>query len=179
MSGKIFTVVAAAVLGLTASMSACAVDTGTVEFGSGNRTQMLRVGLESQWENHWFDSNGTYWGGYWLYDLSEWRGNRYQNVVDQTQTLTDIGVTPVFRFQRSGGVGPYFEAAIGAHWQSQVYNNNGRRQSTNFQFGDHIGVGYQGNEWGASLKFQHFSNGGIKHPNYGVNLVVAGISKKF
>ncbi|MFZ6775118.1 acyloxyacyl hydrolase, partial [Undibacterium sp. SXout7W] len=54
-----------------------------------------------------------------------------------------------------------------------IYNNNGRQFSTNFQFGDHIGVGYVlNNGWDLSFKIQHYSNGGVKHPNPGGNFAV-------
>lgn len=156
-----------------------AVDSGSVEFGTGNRTQMIRVGLQSDWSDQWWAGNGSHLGGYWNYDLAQWRGNRYQNIPDQTQNITDIGITPVFRYQMDGRVGPFFEAAIGAHILSDLYDNNGRKLSTRFEFGDHLAVGYQAADWAGTLKIQHFSNGGIKHPNYGVNWVVLGVSKRF
>ncbi|MFZ6816534.1 acyloxyacyl hydrolase, partial [Undibacterium sp. Rencai35W] len=39
---------------------------------------------------------------------------------------------------------------------SDIYDNNGRKFSTNFQFGDHIGVGYVlANGWDLAVKIQH------------------------
>ena len=46
--------------------------------------------------------------------------------------------------------------------------------STAFEFADHLGVGYVfANQWELGAKLQHYSNGGIKHPNSGVNWFVA------
>jgi hypothetical protein len=46
------------------------------------------------------------------------------------------------------------------------------RLSTHFQFGDHIATGYVfDNNWEVALKLQHFSNGGYKKPNTGINYI--------
>ena len=47
--------------------------------------------------------------------------------------------------------------------------------STKFQFGDHIGVGARfgaANRHDLGLRLQHVSNGGIKNPNPGINLLL-------
>ena len=69
--------------------------------------------------------------------------------------------------------GWYAEAGIGAHVLSALYDNGGKQLATRFQFGDHVGAGYvfaNGAELGLSV--QHFSNGGIKKPNDGVNFAI-------
>jgi hypothetical protein len=160
--------------------SAHAVDSTSFEFATGNKTKMARVGLQWKWERQWFRSNGTHLGGYWDLTLAQWRGDRFEDVEGRTQNITDIGITPVFRFQRDDLKGPYVEAGIGAHYLSEHYNNNGRQLSTNFQFGDHLGIGYVfRNNLDVGLKFQHFSNGGIKEPNNGVNFAVVRVSYPF
>jgi lipid A 3-O-deacylase len=164
----------AALLALLAAQSACAADgwinSASFEAGTGNKTQMLRAGVQSDWSVRWFASNGTHLSGYWDATLSEWRANQYQNVAGATQNITDIGFTPVFRFENDNKRGFYAEGAIGFHRLSQLYNNDGRRLSTLFEFGDHIGAGYIfDNNWEAGMKIQHFSNGGYRHPNSGVN----------
>jgi lipid A 3-O-deacylase len=142
------------------------------EFATGTRTQMVRGGVTSDWSSRWFQSNGTHLSGYWDASAGAWRGNRFQNVPGATQKLFDIGFTPVFRFQRDDKKGFYAEAGIGIHYLSKLYDNNNNRLSTNFQFGDHIGVGYVfDNKWELGMKIQHFSNGGFKKPNSGVNFV--------
>ncbi|MFZ6876407.1 acyloxyacyl hydrolase [Undibacterium sp. Di27W] len=169
---RISSLIAIAVTAMCASTPVLAVDSASLEFATGNKTKMLRAGLQSNWDNQWFSSNGTHVGGYWDYILAEWRGNNFQG-KGGTQNLTDIGVTPVFRFQNDSKKGFYGEAGIGLHMLSEIYDNNSRHFSTNFQFGDHIGVGYVTKDgWDLSFKIQHYSNGGIKHPNPGVNFAV-------
>ena len=161
-------------LALTAiQLPACALDSFSTEIGTGTKTQMLRVGLQSNWNQAWFESNGTHLSGYWDFNLAAWRGNAYRNVKGQTQNLYTVGATPVFRFENSNKLGWYAEGGIGANYVSDLYNNDGNQLSTHFQFGDHIGAGYVfGNKLDVGFKLQHYSNGGYKKPNTGVNFVV-------
>ena len=63
---------------------------------------------------------------------------------------------------------------------STRFNNDGREMGSNFQFGDHVGVGYKfenGSE--VTLKFQHFSNAGYREPNPAVNFVTVSYGYYF
>lgn len=148
------------------------IDSVSAELASGTRTQMVRAGVQSDWSARWFQSNGTHLSGYWDASFGAWRANRYKNVPGATQNLTDIGFTPVFRFERDDKKGLYVEGGIGVHRLSKLYDNNDYRLSTLFQFGDHVGIGYVfDNKWEVGAKIQHFSNGGYKKPNTGVNVL--------
>ncbi|MDB5854546.1 MAG: acyloxyacyl hydrolase [Herminiimonas sp.] len=174
--------VIAASLHLSPSIAADSImpSSYSAEFAAGNRTQAARVGAQWKWERSWWNSNGTRIGGYWDADIARWHGTRNDNIPDKVQNLWEIGVTPVFRFERDTGLGPYAEAGIGAHLLSAKYSNNGRQLSTHFQFGDHIGVGYVfSNRLDLGLRFQHFSNGGIEQPNSGVNFATLRASYAF
>lgn len=157
-----------------------AVDSFSVEFGTGDKTKMLRLGAQWKWDKTWWRSNGTHLGGYWDATISQWRGNRFRNIPGDTQNITSVGITPVFRFQNDSLKGLYAEAGIGAYLLSELYDNNDQQLSTRYQFGDHIGVGYVfANNADISLKIQHFSNGSIKKPNDGVNFAVVRVSFPF
>lgn len=155
------------------------VDSASFEIGGGSKVQMVRVGAQSDWNRHWLPYGGYHLSGYWDATLAQWRGNAHRNVPGQHQNLTVIGLTPVFRFERDDKQGLYAEGGIGANLFSQLYNNDDRRLSTAFEFGDHIGVGYVLDKWDLGVKIQHYSNGGIKHPNSGVNWFVAKASYRF
>ena len=164
----------------TLTPTATAVDSASVEFGTGDKIKMVRLGAQWKWDKMWWHSNGTHIGGYWDLTLAQWRGNRFRNIPGNHQNITAIGITPVFRFQNDSRKGFYAEAGIGAHLLSELYNNNDQQLSTSFQFGDHIGVGYVfANNADISLKIQHFSNGSIKKPNDGVNFAVIRASFPF
>ena len=161
--------------------STCAaVDSTSLELATGNKTQMARVGAQWNWDNKWFQSNGTHLSGYWDLTAAEWRQNRYQNIPGNTENIYDIGVTPVFRFQKDSKLGFYGEGGVGAHYLSDRYDNNSRKFSTKFEFGDHIGIGYIfSSKWEVAFKLQHFSNGGIKKPNSGANFAVIKAAYQF
>lgn len=148
------------------------IDSVSVDVGAGEHVQMVRFNAAKDWDNKWFQSNGTHLGGYWELSTGIWQENRYKNVVGAEQKLWDIGFTPVFRFQNDNKKGMYYEGGIGVHMLSKLYNNSDNRLSTHFQFGDHIAAGYVfDNNWEVAVKLQHFSNGGYKKPNSGVNFL--------
>ncbi len=155
-------------------------DSASLELGTGNKSQLVRAATQWDWGTKWWQSNGTHIGGYWDLSLAEFRQNKYQNIEDQTKNFTDIGFTPVFRFQKDDKKGLYAEAGVGVHLMSHLYDNNGRRFSTAFEFGDHVGFGYVfNNGLDLGLRVQHFSNGSIKEPNNGANFAVLRTAYRF
>jgi lipid A 3-O-deacylase len=155
-----------------------AIDAVSLEFATGNRTQISRVG--AQWDPHQqFDLWGTDIHTYYRAELAYWKAGFYLDQPQLTQHLWDIGLTPTFRLEGSDRHGAYSELGIGAHLLSAVYDVNGRRESTHLQFGSHVAAGYVwSNDIDLSLKIQHVSNAGIKHPNMGVNFLAVRIARK-
>ena len=162
--------IASVCVGLAHS-AAHAIDSVSVDYAAGRHVQMARLGVQSEWSSRWFQSRGYHIGGYWDFSVAQWRGTRYRNTSEQTQNLTSVGITPVFRWQQDNKKGMYIEGGIGAHLMSELYNNENKAFSTRFQFGDHLGLGYVfKNKLDVGLSFQHFSNANIKKPNPGINL---------
>ena len=169
-----------AVLAGAPSASAFDLHGASVETASGNDTKMLRLALQRDIRPTWFRSGGRHLGAYWDLSLAGWRGESYRDHPGVRQTLTDVGLTPVFRYRRDDRLGWYGELGIGIHHLSGHYDNGGEQLSTRFQFGDHLGAGYVfDNGLDLGLKFQHFSNGGVKEPNGGVNFVVIKAGFRF
>ena len=154
-------------------------DSASLEIGGGREVQMVRVGGQSQWDKQWFKSNGAHLSGYWDTSVALWRGTAYRNVQGEHQYIADIGFTPVFRYQANSKQGWYAEAGVGLNLLSKRYDNDDDRLSTHFQFGDHIGAGFVAGKWDLGFKLQHFSNGGYKKPNSGVNFVVLKAARSF
>lgn len=162
------------------SPASVAADSVSIEFGVGDKVKMARLGAQWKWNSMWWRSNGTHIGGYWDASIAQWRGNQFRNISGNTQNISALGITPVFRFQNDTLKGFYAEAGIGAYLLSELYDNNNHQLSTRFQFGDHIGVGYVfANNTDVSLKIQHFSNASIKKPNDGVNFAVVRVNFPF
>lgn len=175
---KLLVLILTSTITLSAHSHESIVDSVSVEYGSGNKTNLLRVALQNNWSTPVWRYSKSQIDGYWDFSLAQWRGRRYQQ-MDSHQWITAIGVTPVFRWQKSEQRGLYGELGIGAYLLSELYNNNGRRFSTRFQFGDHIGVGYRWDQAEFGLRFQHFSNAGIKKPNHGVNFFTIRYAHQF
>lgn len=157
-----------------------AIDSMSVDLGAGAKTQMLRLGLQSNWQSKWFESNGSALSGYCDVNLATLRGNQYRNVKGAHQSVTELGFTPVFRWGQTNRQGFYLEGGIGVHWLTGLWDNDGNQLSTHFQFGDHVGVGYVfANKVDVGVKLQHYSNGGYKKPNTGINYAVAKVGFAF
>ncbi|NRR33991.1 acyloxyacyl hydrolase [Oxalobacteraceae bacterium] len=156
------------------------IDSVSLDFATGSKIQMMRVGVQKDWDARWFQSNGTHLSGYWDASAAYWRGTQANNIPGAHMHLTDLGFTPVFRFQNDTKKGLYYEAGIGVHRLSDLYNNDDNRLSTRFQFGDHLALGYVfANRWEVAAQIQHFSNGGYKKPNSGVNFLAVKAAYHF
>ncbi len=154
-------------LGACLAAPAAAIDGVSFEAGGGDGTRMWRAGVQWDWNKRWLAGGGWHLGAYWDLQLGRWSADARPG---NAGSLIDVGLTPVFRFQRDDLAGPYAEAAIGFHFLSER-SIGAKRFGTSFQFGDHIGVGYRfGRQgWDVSLRLQHLSNGGIEKPNPGIN----------
>ncbi|MGZ8156868.1 MAG: acyloxyacyl hydrolase [Burkholderiales bacterium] len=171
-------VAVAALVALTAA-PAHAIDGVSLELGTGDGVDMGRAGVQWDWNVRWLQGANWHVGGYWDVALGYWK--RRDTAPDQHDDLVDLGVTPVFRFQPNGFVGPYVEAGIGFHLLSHSSIGD-KRMSTAFQFGDHIGIGYRfgaKSGYDVGYRFQHVSNGGIKHPNSGINFHQVRVQYRF
>ena len=155
------------------AVPAYAVDGVSVEYGKGSdAADMARVGLLWDWNKSWFNDGDWHLTGFWDASLGQWRG--HSNTKTNNQTITDIGLTPVFRFEQKNpsGMAPYLEGAIGFHLITPTFLNSDRKFATAFQFGDHVGLGVRFGEhhqFDLGYRYQHLSNGSIKAPNQGIN----------
>jgi hypothetical protein len=154
-------------LGLMVSPMAHAVTGAGFELGRGNdSTQLARVTARWDWNNYWSLSQNWVASGFWEVGLGHWQGDRVG-----AEKIWDLGFTPVFR-ARSGVSLFYLEGAIGAHWLSSSKVNERRSLGCRFNFGDHVGFGWNFGEkdrYELGYRFQHLSNCSIKQPNDGIN----------
>ncbi len=153
------------------SGSVLAVDGVSVEYGNGDAADMARVGALWNWDKQWFTEGDWLVTGFWEASLGTWRGN---SAAGNNQTITNLGVTPVFRLQQKNqaGFAPYAEAAIGLHLISPTFIYANRHFGSSFQFGDHLGFGARfgdHQQFDLGYRYQHVSNGGFKKPNQGIN----------
>jgi lipid A 3-O-deacylase len=143
-----------------------------VQAGSMSGTRSLTVGLAWDGDRRWGLGSGEL-GSYLELALSRWRYDSATGAGEDS--LTQVALTPVFRWRPDAGASPWFlEAGVGLSLTSKLYETPAKRFSTSFNFGSHLGVGRNFGTHGEhelSLRAEHFSNAGIRHPNPGENFV--------
>jgi hypothetical protein len=159
---------------------AWAPDKWFVQAGVAEGTRMGAVG--AMWQAPWL--RDYEWGnvtGYFELSLGRW----VSHLDDGTRSsawVTQVGITPVLRWQPFRSSRWFTEAGIGVNLLDPIYRSSDKRFSTAFNFGDHVGIGVQFGEARAqelTLRLQHFSNAGIKDPNPGENFVQLRYSSRF
>lgn len=153
---------------------------GFVQAGTAQDTHQLTIGLTWDWNRRWDLWSGEI-TGYWEGSISQWS---YPSAESRrTAWLAQVGAIPVFRYRPDAGASPwFFEAGVGVTFTTNVYETDRKRFSTSFNFGDHLAVGRNfgaHREHELALRFQHFSNAGIKHPNPGENFVQIRYLRRF
>lgn len=149
-----------------------------VEIGYGTgieNTKLLR--LDSQWRfrPQMYKGNRIEIIGIGQLSAGIWKGDR---------DIFNLSATPILRLQssaRSRIFAPYIEAGIGLHYISEIQMRR-RVLSTNFQFGDHAGIGFvigRSRAVDICYLFQHHSNASIKRPNSGINFHIIRIGYSF
>jgi len=141
-----------------------------VQLGDGDRTRTATVGLD--WRLPWKSegANGDF-SGYLEASIGRWWID--DGGMRRSPWVSQVGLTPVLRWRFGSGAQPWFaEVGIGLNVLSPLVHDEHRRFSTKFNFGDHLAVGHRlGKADEIALRLQHFSNGGIRQPNPGINFV--------
>ncbi|MGB5474901.1 MAG: acyloxyacyl hydrolase [Gammaproteobacteria bacterium] len=147
------------------------INAAAIAFGESDdsdESDVYRVSFQKKWRHSWFDGGAWFLGGYWDTGLT-----RIKADSGHTDTVYDINLTPVFRYQRdaglSSGVTPFAEAGFGLHLLTDTHVGN-NKLSTAFQFGSLIGVGVGFGEHGQyelTYQYTNLTNADIKKPNDG------------
>lgn len=161
--------------GLFVGPSAIAQDGAPAPLGGfsaqlGNGHHASRVGLS--WETPpWWGWAGGARQGRWT-AVTEWGAARWAAHSDLLpSSVWQVSVTPLVRYWTASQPGLFFEAGIGASVFRHTHFADDAI-STAFQFGDHLGMGYQtATQHRISLRLSHYSNAGIKSPNPGLTVL--------
>lgn len=158
--------------------SAAAIDGVSVAGGGGSDASIARVGIQWDWNKRWLAVGNWHLNGYWDLTLAQW----FAHSAYQSHDITNLGFTPVFRFEQSDQRGLYLDLGVGVNLISRTSLNYSKNYSTAFQFGDQAGVGYRfggKGEHDLQLQAQHLSNASIKRPNNGINFLMLRYEYRF
>ena len=143
-------------------------------WGVGEHYQRIALNYEtpSFW-NHEFSGEWGRLEAVGEFSLAYWKAEGSRSPGSMWQ----LGATPFLRWWTSDRF--FIEAGIGVNGFSRTKFAD-KTISTAFQFGDHIGVGYQLTQNSRlGLRFSHFSNASIKRPNPGLNVLQASYIYQF
>ncbi|ARQ76137.1 MULTISPECIES: acyloxyacyl hydrolase [Pseudomonas] len=159
---RLFCLAALAAAALGPSLAAQAAG---LEFAVGHTsesTMTYRLGLKSDWDKSWLQSDVGRLTGYWDGAYTYWEG-------DKSSASNSLSFSPVLVYEFAGeSVKPYLEAGIGVALFSHT-EVEGNRLGSAFQFEDRLGFGLRfagGHEVG--IRATHYSNAGISSRNDGV-----------
>lgn len=110
--------------------------------------------------------------GYFEADFGRWTVE-HQGVTSSSWA-TQLGLTPVLRLRHDADSPWFAELAVGGNYILPLFQSGSKRFSTKFNFGDHLAIGRQfgvARHQEVALRLEHFSNGGIDHPNPGENFL--------
>lgn len=159
---KLLCLAAVAVVTLGHTFTAQAADVSLSVGQTGDSTMVYRLGLQSNWDKSWWQTDVGRLTGYWDGAYTFWEG-------DETASNHSLSFAPVFVYEFAGeSVKPYIEAGIGvAAFSSTEIESN--KLGSSFQFEDRIGFGLRfagGQEIG--VRAIHYSNAGLTSANDGV-----------
>jgi hypothetical protein len=80
------------------------------------------------------------------------------------RSLDDIGLTPVFKIKADTSSPWYAEVGVGLHYLTDIHIKD-YSKSTQFQFDDQLGLGWENDNLRIGYRFMHVSNANIALPN--------------
>jgi len=164
---------------LPGAVPAAPPDFMEVEAGRGQKVNVagVAVGGNTAWQAH---AVGLEWNLKWQARLQHWRAD---SELGGQKSLNLVGFTPVLRATRGPERDARFFVDVGVGVNLLSAHQIGNRQlSTNFQFGEYLGVGYvfgAQRRYELALRAQHVSNAGIDKPNQGLSYASIDLRYRF
>lgn len=147
-----------------------------VKYGQASSNDYQRSGIGLRFDPLWSATPGTL--QITLRPELELSQLHYSGNGSGPTQVSEGGAIGMLRIQHAGeGIRPYAEVGLGL----ALFSNDriGQRDlSSHGQFSEHIGVGLDFDQhWSLGLMYSHYSNGGLKQPNNGIDLqqIVLGV----
>lgn len=174
-------------LALLAAFAACApaqaqLQPGAVFVQAGKgEDSMTAASVGALWPWAW---RKQAWGGEFSGNtevfLSTWRADA---IGGGKRSYNQVGIVPLVRYTFDQGRSPWFaEIGIGLSMLDRQFVTPTKTFATRWNFSDNLAIGRSfgaKNEHEVSLRWQHSSNGGAKHPNPGLDIGLVRYAYRF
>ena len=170
-----------AVVFLLTATAASARDGMAVAVGSEPGADFVQVAYDLGWPGTLWQRRRLELGLRVEFGAAYWSADQYgAGRVD----LGDFSVTPVLRLSHpvSSTIDLYAEGGVGVHYFTRTVLSSDVELSTRFQFGDLVGFGIAfgaRRQFDVAVRYLHVSNGGIRDPNGGADLLVGRFAYRF
>ncbi len=146
------------------------------QVGSGDGVDSVTAGLQWAWPRQPLLFGGGALRGYVELAIGRWAAH---DGATGRAISTQIGIAPTLRYSFAGWPQWFVDAAIGVNAITPIFRRGEDEFSTVFNFDEHLGIGYHpaGSDWEWTLRYQHFSNGGVRKPNPGQDFIQLRIGR--
>ena len=151
------------------------------QVGAGRATGSLSVGGGWRWKHAWMVRDSLVLSGRWDITVGRWRAD-LDGEKDDQHWVTQVSVVPTLRLSGLSDRGFYGEIGSGPVMLMPIFQNRDRYFSTEFNFQSHLALGYvlgRRAEHDIGLRIEHFSNGGIREPNPGMEIASLRYTYRF
>jgi len=126
---------------------------------------IYKLGIQKNFNTKLYSNDFGYLSGFYDLSISYWdcKGNSVQA----------LSLAPVFTYSFNSPIfnkTPYIYYGVGGAYISEKTTEQ-KDFSSHFQFENRIGLGLKSNKYEIDIGYFHYSNGGIKEPNEGMNIV--------
>jgi len=146
----------------------------SVNGGRGSTVDIARLGLQKDFQSVIYSNDTFNIKGFHELGLNYWNGNN--------RNISAISYSPVFLLDfnkfATKDYKPYVDFGIGIAFLSDTLIDN-KNMSSSFQFEDRLSIGITRDNIDMYVRYMHYSNGGIKKPNDGINMGLVGINYRF
>lgn len=145
----------------------------SVDIGeSKDEIGIYRIAYRIDFDNVLYHKNDISLNGYYETSLNYWNGKQ--------DDIYGIAFSPVLLLTlcNSCEYKPYIELGSGPSLISDTKIDS-RNMSSIFQFENRIGFGVESRNFNFYVRYMHYSNAGIKQPNQGIDIFLAGVAIKY
>lgn len=146
----------------------------SVNVGESHNIDVYRIAIQKPFDSSVYDFESFSIHGFHEVGLNYWNGEH--------NNVKTISYSPVFKLVlnsfQSNEYQPYIDFGIGAALASDTQIDD-RNLSSAFLFEDRISFGITKDNIDFFVRFMHYSNAGLKSPNEGIDIYLAGINYSF